>query len=57
LKLFEKLYTPLTAGLIHTCPIDQIFPMQRTTALDLLYLAVKQALDNLVHEIGLEVAA
>jgi hypothetical protein len=57
LKLFEKLYAPLTAGLIHPCPTDQIFPMQRTTALDLLYLAVKQALDNLVHEIGLEMAA
>jgi hypothetical protein len=26
-------------------------------ALDQLYLAVKQALDNLVHEIGVEVAA
>lgn len=57
LKLFEKLYAPLTAGLIHPCSNDQLLPLQRTTALDQLYLAVKQALDNLVHEIGLEVAA
>lgn len=57
LKLFEKLYAPLTAGLILPCSTDQVFPVQRTTALDLLYLAVKQALDNLVHEIGLEMAA
>jgi hypothetical protein len=57
LKLFEKLYAPLTAGIIHPCPNDNLLPLHRTTALDQLYLAVKQALDNLVHEIGLEVAA
>lgn len=57
LKLFERLYAPLTAGVIHPCPNDHMLPTQRTTALDQLYLAVKHALDNLVHEIGLEVAA
>jgi hypothetical protein len=57
LKLFEKLYAPLTAGMIHPCPNDNLLPLHRTTALDQRYLAVKQALDNLVHEIGLEVAA
>ena len=57
LKLFEKLYAPLTAGIIHPCPNDNLLPLHRTTALDQLYLAVKQALDNLVHDIGLEVAA
>jgi hypothetical protein len=57
LKLFEKLYAPLTAGIIHPCPNDRILILQRTTALDQLYLAVKQALDNLVREIGLELAA
>jgi hypothetical protein len=56
LKLFEKLYGPLTAGVIHPCPNDSLLPLHRTTALDRLYLAVKQALDNLVHAIGLEVA-
>ena len=57
LKLFEKLYAPLAAGVIHPCSHDGLLPLHRTTALDQLYLAVKQALDNLVHEIGLEAAA
>jgi hypothetical protein len=57
LKLFEKLYAPLTAGIIHACPNDTLLPIHRTSALDQLYLAVKQALDNLIHEIGVEVAA
>ena len=57
LKLFEKLYAPLTAAVIHPCPDDQKLPLQRTSALDQLYLAVKQALDELVHEIGLEMQA
>jgi hypothetical protein len=57
LKLFERLYAPLTAGMIHPCPNDHLLPLHRTTTLDQLYLAVKQAVDNLVHEIGLEVAA
>lgn len=56
-KLSEKPYAPLTAGAIHDCPNDSFLPLHRTTAVDRLYLAVKQALDNLVHEIGLEVAA
>jgi hypothetical protein len=43
LKLFEKLYAPLTAGMIHPCPNDNLLPLHRTTALDQLYLAVKQA--------------
>jgi len=57
LKVFEKLYAPLTAAVIHPCSNDQRLPLQRTAPLDQLYLAVKQALDNLVHEIGLEVEA
>jgi hypothetical protein len=57
LKVFEKLYAPLTAAVIHPCPNDQKLPLQKTTALDQLYLAVKHALDNLVHEIGLDVEA
>jgi hypothetical protein len=57
LKLFEKVYAPLTAAVVHPFTDDRLLPVDRTTALDQLYLAVKQALDNLVHEIGLEVAA
>lgn len=57
LKLFHKLYAPLTAGMIHPYPDDRLLPVSRTSNLDQLYLAVGQALDNLVREIGLEVAA
>ena len=57
LKLFHKLYAPLTAGMIHPYPADRLLPLPRTSTLDQLYLAVGQALDNLVREIGLEVAA
>ena len=57
LKLFHKLYAPLTAGMIHPFAGDRLFPLTRTSTLDQLYLAVGQALDNLIREIGLEVAA
>ena len=57
LKLFHKLYAPLTAGIIHPYPDDGLLPVSRTSNLDQLYLAVGQALDNMVREIGLEVAA
>ena len=57
LKLFHKLYAPLTAGMIHPFAGDRLFPVTRTSALDQLYLAVGHALDNLIREIGLEVAA
>ena len=33
LKLFEKLYAPLTAGTIHPCPNGNLLPLHRTTAL------------------------
>jgi hypothetical protein len=57
LKLFHKLYAPLTAGMIHPFAGDRLCPVTRTSTLDQLYLAVGQALDNLIREIGLEVAA
>jgi len=56
LKLFEKLYAPITAGVVHPCSNDRLLPIQRTTAMDQLYLAVTQALNNLVQGIGIEVA-
>lgn len=56
LKLFEKLYAPLTAGLLAPFPGDtQILP-EKTTQLDRLYLAVAQALDNLIEGVGLKAA-
>jgi DNA-binding transcriptional ArsR family regulator len=39
LKLFEKLYAPLTAGVMHPCSNDRLLPLHRTAALDQLYLA------------------
>jgi hypothetical protein len=57
LKLFHKLYAPLTAGMIHPYLADRLLPVSRTSTLDQLYFAVGQALDNLIREIGLEVAA
>ena len=57
LKLFHKLYAPLTAGMIHPFAGGRLCPVIRTSTLDPLYLAVGQTLDNLIREIGLEVAA
>ncbi len=57
LKLFHKLYAPLTAGMIHPFAGDRRLPVTRTSTLDQLYLAVGQALDNLIREIGIEEAA
>jgi hypothetical protein len=56
LKLFEKLYAPLTAGLLAPFPGDAQLPLHKTAQLDRLYLAVAQALDKLVEAIGLKAA-
>jgi hypothetical protein len=57
LKLFEKIYAPLTAGLLHPYPGDRLLLAERLTQLDRLYQAVVTALDNLVSAVGLKVAA
>jgi hypothetical protein len=56
LKLFEKIYAPLTAGIL--CPFagDRRLPPERASRLDRLYGAVVAALDTLVEEVGLKVA-
>ncbi len=56
LKLFEKLYAPLTAGLLAPVPADAQLPPAKATELDRLYRAVAQALDNLVEAVGLKAA-
>lgn len=56
LKLFEKLYAPLTAALLAPFPGDTQLSPTKTTQLDRLYRAVTQALDNLVEGIGLRAA-
>ena len=56
LKLFEKIYAPLTAGILEPVPGDGRLPTSRTDQLDKLYAAVVAALDNLVAAVGLKAA-
>ena len=57
LKLFEKIYAPLTAGLLHPYPGDRQLATERLSQLDCLYQQVVTALDKLVTAVGLKVAA
>ena len=56
LKLFERLYAPLTAGILEPCQADDCLAPERTSQLDRLYRAVVSALDDLVAAVGLKVA-
>jgi hypothetical protein len=56
LKLFENIYAPLTAGVLKPFPSDAQFPRDKITQLDKLYLAVTQALDDLLEGVGLKAA-
>ena len=56
LKLFEKIYAPLTASILQPFAADQRVPAEKTSSLDRQYLAVVKALDNLVEAVGLKAA-
>jgi hypothetical protein len=56
LKLFHKLYAPLTAGFLDPFSGDAHLPPQRASRLDMLYRAVAKALDDLVEAVGLRAA-
>ena len=56
MKLVEKLYGPLTAGILAPIPGDAVLPPERISRLDTLYRAVTDALDRLVGAVGLKVA-
>jgi hypothetical protein len=56
LKLFEKLYAPLTAGVLDPVSGDANLTGDRISNLDKLYLAVSTALDNLLEAVGLKAA-
>ncbi|MGQ0544761.1 MAG: hypothetical protein ACT4P3_05420, partial [Betaproteobacteria bacterium] len=56
LKLFEKIYAPLTSAILARFKDDKRLPQTRTTPLDKLYRAVLQALDQLVAAVGLKAA-
>ena len=57
LKLFDKIYAPLTAGLLHPYPGDRTMAADRLHQLDKLYQSVTAALDNLITAVGLKLAA
>ncbi len=56
LKLFEKLYAPLTSAIIKPFKYDARLADTKTCPLDKLYRAVLASLDQLVDVIGLKVA-
>jgi hypothetical protein len=56
LKLFERIYAPLTAGLLRPVLADAHLPEQRLSQLDHLYQRVAGALDRLVQAVGLKAA-
>jgi hypothetical protein len=56
LKLYEKIYAPLTAGILQPFAADQSIPKEKLTSLDSRYTAVIQALDDLVDAVGLKAA-
>jgi hypothetical protein len=57
LKLFDKIYAPLTAGVLHPYQGDRAMTQERLHQLDKLYQSVTRALDQLVAAVGLKVAA
>jgi hypothetical protein len=56
LKIFEKIYAPLTAGLLNPFAGDKELAQSRVTRLDKLYRAVVTALDNLCTAVGIKAA-
>jgi hypothetical protein len=56
LKLFKRIYAPLTSGMLARFKDDKRLPKTRTTQLDKLYRAVLQDLDQLVDAVGLKAA-
>jgi hypothetical protein len=57
LKLFERVYAPLTAGLLHPVKSDSKLDQQRQSQIDRLYQRVTDDLDKLLHAVGLKTAA
>jgi hypothetical protein len=57
LKLFERIYAPLTAGLLRPFAGDQNLQKEKRSQLDRLYQKVVDDLDNLIQALGLKIAA
>ena len=56
LKLFERVYAPLTTGLLSPVSADAKLPDQKRSQLDRLYHRVIDDLDALVEAVGLKAA-
>ena len=56
LKLFDRVYAPLTAGLLSPVRADAKLQSQRRSQLDRLYQRVFDDLDNLIEAVGLKAA-
>jgi hypothetical protein len=56
LKLFERVYAPLTAGLLSPVRGDAMLHSQHRSLLDRLYQRVVEDLDRLIHAVGLKAA-
>jgi hypothetical protein len=57
LKLFERIYAPLTAGLLSPVRGDRRLQQQKRSQIDRLYQRVTDDLDKLIHAVGLKTAA
>jgi hypothetical protein len=56
LKLFERIYAPLTAGLLQPYRADSKLKLNKRTQLDRLYQKVPDDLEELVDAVGLKAA-
>jgi hypothetical protein len=56
LKLFDRIYAPLTAGLVRPFSPDTQLPDRRLSRLDQLYRRVAGTLDQLLQAVGLKAA-
>ena len=57
LKLFEKIYAPLTAGLLRPFSADRKLAEEKRSTLDRLYQRITDDLDELLRAVGLKTAA
>lgn len=53
LKLFDRIYAPLAAALLHPIPADAALPRHKRSLLDRLYQRLSAALDHLLYAVGL----
>ena len=53
LKLVDRIYAPLTAGLLNPIPADATLPAAKRSPLDRLYHNLADDLDKLVRALGL----